>query len=58
MNETIKKLPNEDFKVVKDNCVSCGVETMYNKTDNINRRAWYVEGAGQLCMGCYKGINK
>jgi len=41
---------------VKDKCVSCEVETSYNKTDHIDFRLGYIEGAGQLCLECYEKI--
>ena len=41
---------------MKDKCVSCEVETSYNKTDHIDFRLGYVEGAGQLCLDCYDNI--
>lgn len=40
----------------KELCVSCGEETPYFFTENINNRNWYVEGAGQLCEECYNRI--
>ena len=41
---------------MKDNCVSCKKETLYNKTDHIDFRLGYVDGAGQLCLDCYGKI--
>jgi hypothetical protein len=41
---------------MKDKCVSCGSETPYDKTDHIDFRLGYVEGAGQLCLDCYEKI--
>ena len=38
---------------MKEKCVSCGVETSYDITENINYRSFYIEGAGQLCKECY-----
>ena len=38
---------------MKDKCVSCGRETSYDKTDHVDFRLGYVEGAGQLCLDCY-----
>ena len=38
---------------MKDKCVSCKNETLYNKTDHVDFRLGYVEGAGQLCLDCY-----
>jgi len=37
----------------KDKCISCGKETEYKITDHIDQRKCYIEGAGQLCPGCY-----
>lgn len=36
-----------------DVCVSCGKDTPYMNTENINNRHFYIEGAGQLCKECY-----
>lgn len=41
-----------------DCCVSCGEKTPYKKTDHINNRENYVEGAGQLCAKCHSEIYK
>ena len=41
---------------MKDNCVSCNEETIYNRTDHIHFRVGYIEGAGQLCLDCYDEI--
>ena len=35
-----------------DHCVRCGKITKYKKTDNIDYRSGYIEGAGQLCFEC------
>lgn len=37
---------------MKDNCVSCGIETPYNVSTHVDLRQNYVEGAGQLCQTC------
>ena len=37
----------------KDKCVKCGEITMYEKNVHIDRRMGYIEGAGQLCNGCF-----
>jgi len=42
----------------KEKCVSCGKETEYKITDHIDLRKNYIEGAGQLCPGCYNEIYK
>lgn len=46
----------EKIKEEKDKCISCGVETPYNKSTHIDMRKNYIEGAGQLCAGCYEKI--
>jgi hypothetical protein len=43
---------------MKDKCVLCGVETLYERTDHVDFRLGYVEGAGQLCLDCYGMVNK
>jgi len=40
----------------KEKCVSCKKETPYTITTHIDQRKNYVEGAGQLCPGCYEEI--
>jgi hypothetical protein len=37
-----------------DLCVKCGEKTVYKKTDHIDKRMGYIEGAGQLCTSCDK----
>ena len=39
-----------------DLCVRCKAKTQYKTETNINLRAWYKEGAGQLCESCHKEI--
>lgn len=41
---------------VKDRCVLCGQETVYESQTPINQREFYIEGAGQLCRGCFRKI--
>ena len=41
---------------MKDKCVSCGTETLYDKTEHVDFRLGYIEGAGQLCLDCYSKI--
>ena len=38
---------------VKDVCVLCGKETIYDFTTPIDQRTFYVSGAGQLCRECF-----
>lgn len=41
---------------MKDKCVSCGEDTMYDVSTHIDERYGYIEGAGQLCAPCYDSI--
>ena len=41
---------------MKDKCVTCGEETLYDREDHIDTRLGYVEGSGQLCLDCYDEI--
>lgn len=42
---------------MKDKCVLCNVETLYDKTDHIDTRYGYQECIGQLCINCYAEYN-
>jgi hypothetical protein len=37
-------------------CVSCGKMTSVETSTPIDLREHYIEGAGQLCPGCYHRI--
>jgi len=39
---------------MKDKCILCAVDTVYDVDVNIDNRLFYVEGAGQLCKECYE----
>ncbi len=39
-----------------DKCVMCNKETEFLINEHIDYRKWYVEGAGQLCNGCWDNI--
>ena len=41
---------------MKDKCVSCGCKTPYEKSDHLDFRLGYIEGAGQLCLDCYENV--
>ena len=40
-----------------DYCINCGDKSQYNKSDNIDSRIGYIEGAGQLCQQCNTNLN-
>lgn len=39
-----------------DFCVSCGIDTGVHKETHLDHRAFYVQGAGQMCKTCYDDI--
>ena len=41
---------------MKDTCVTCNKESLYETTEHINYRIGYIEGAGQLCLECYNDL--
>ena len=43
-------------KVETETCVYCGCDTNVPINMNIELRAFYVEGAGQLCEICYTKV--
>lgn len=58
MNNTIEKLSNGDFNVIKfDKCVICEVETEEPESKHVDYRMYYVDGAGQLCKECYENLD-
>ena len=36
-----------------DSCAICKGETPYTSSIHIDERECYIQGAGQLCKGCY-----
>lgn len=51
--EKTQKKPTES---ILEECVLCGKITIYPKDMPIDYRMYYVEGAGQLCNGCYDKV--
>jgi len=43
---------------MKDKCINCKQETLYDKETHIDFRIAYIESAGQLCLDCYDVIYK
>ena len=41
---------------MKDKCVTCNKESLYDKEEHIDFRIGYIEGAGQLCLDCFGKI--
>ena len=48
MAEEEKTKNEEEYDV----CITCGKVTSFKKTDHIDFRYGYIEGAGQLCFMC------
>jgi|TARA_B110000211_G_scaffold26995_1_gene27507 hypothetical protein len=46
---------------MKDKCVTCDVDSIYDFDEHIKFRIGYIKGVGQLCLDCYdkilKGVN-
>jgi len=42
--------------MMKDKCVNCKRETLYDKETHVDFRLGYVEGTGQLCLDCWEVI--
>ena len=40
----------------KDKCNLCNDDSLYDRTEPINERIGYIEGAGQLCLDCYEKV--
>jgi len=44
------------MKIETEKCVLCGAETDVPINQHVDLRKNYVEGAGQLCLGCYNKL--
>ena len=38
---------------MKDKCVNCNKDSLYDRETHIDFRIGYIEGSGQLCLDCY-----
>ena len=45
----LELFPNDIY----EDCILCGEKTTTLKTTHVDFRTGYIEGAGQLCRGCY-----
>ena len=41
-----------------DKCIVCNAPTQYKRSDHVDHRLNYIEGAGQLCPDCFKTEEK
>ena len=38
---------------MKDKCVTCNKDSLYDRETHIDYRIGYIKGSGQLCLDCY-----
>ena len=56
---TLQKAPGGDAAVASaqtEHCVLCWCDTGVPRETPISERGCYVEGCGQLCIGCWKRL--
>lgn len=53
MNTTQQANVEITTEIVKDKCVLCNADTLFDNTHHVDMRYCYVEGMGQLCFSCY-----
>ena len=41
---------------MKDKCVTCGIDSIFDFTEHIKFRIGYFKGVGQLCLDCLHEI--
>ena len=41
---------------MKDKCVTCGVDSLYDIDEHIKFRIGYIQGSGQLCLDCFENL--
>ena len=41
---------------MKDKCVTCGNDSIFDFTEHIKFRIGYIKGVGQLCLDCLREI--
>ena len=41
---------------MKDKCVTCGIDSIFDFTEHIKFRIGYIKGVGQLCLDCFDKI--
>ena len=42
--------------MMKDKCVTCGIDSVFDFDEHIKFRIGYIKGVGQLCLDCYDKI--
>lgn len=41
--------------MIKELCISCGMDTLYDFETHVDHRVGYLDGVGQLCLKCFEG---
>ena len=41
-----------------EKCIICNKQLKIKKDENIKKRKYYIQGAGQLCESCYYKLYK
>lgn len=39
-----------------EKCIICNKQLKIKRTQSIDKRKYYIQGAGQLCEDCYKKL--
>ena len=42
--------------MMKDKCVTCGIDSVFDFDEHIKFRIGYIKGVGQLCLDCFDKI--
>ena len=56
MKDKPNKTDDFDYPDEIERCVLCGKETGYMRSERIELRQYYIEGAGQLCKKCFMAL--
>ena len=49
---------NNKKKEETEKCILCGRDTGVLRSTPIDQRAYYIEGCGQLCLGCHRSLKQ
>lgn len=50
----ILEITKKTTNMPNETCILCGKETTVDVNTHIDYRVGYIEGAGQLCISCYR----
>lgn len=49
---------NHNKKEETERCILCGRDTGVLRSTPIDKRAYYIEGCGQLCGACHRSLRQ